>query len=130
MIETIKNSPLTPTLLHNYFRTLVDRFFKIIPIWEEELETLPSYMDSLQLELLGLREFVVIMKDDQRLLSLLSILQYLIDNPECSKVKLKREVFHAISVCNKLDVDYFRILSGDIANSKAGGVKDESMELL
>jgi len=38
--------------------------------------------------------------------SLLNILQYLIDNPECSLTVVKREVFRAISICNKLKAKY------------------------
>ena len=124
MINTILDKPLTAEMLHNYFRTLVAKFFKILPVWEEERDTLGTYMNSLQLELLGLRDFVIVMKDDQKLLSLLSILQYLIENPECTKMTLRREVFHAISICNKLDAEYFNILS----KSEVGGVSDGSME--
>ena len=38
---------ITRQSLRNYMRNLVDRFFKILPLWEEGEETLPAYLDSM-----------------------------------------------------------------------------------
>lgn len=89
-------------LLHDYFRNLVNRFFKILPIRESEEPSLQTYMQSLQAELLGMQELIPDVGGGSSYLTLLSILQYLIDNPECTVREVKREVFNAISVCNKL----------------------------
>ena len=48
-----------------------------------------------------------VLHDDRDYVSLLAILQYLIDNPETSVHTVKREVFRAISICNKLRAKYF-----------------------
>lgn len=40
-------------VLKNYLDTLVNNFFKILPIKENEEATLDEYMKSLQLELVG-----------------------------------------------------------------------------
>lgn len=106
MIETIVGVSVEPELLQNYFRALVNRFFKILPIREQNEESLVVYMTSLQSELLGCREFICVIKNDPEYLTLLSILQYLIDNPSISVRETKREVFRAISICNKLKAKY------------------------
>lgn len=92
--------------LRKYLSGLVDRFFKILPLWEDNEESLPTYLESLQLELIGFNGLMKAVDDDKDFVSLLSILQYLIDNPDTSTRTVKREVFRAISICNKLRSKY------------------------
>lgn len=105
-IETSVGNPITSNLLRNYFRNLVNQFFKILPMRENEEDSLCVYMKSLQSELLGCKELVPEVRESSLYLTLLAILQYLIDNPDCSVTEVKREVFRAISVCNKLKSIY------------------------
>lgn len=106
MIETAIGVPFDSVMLNNYFHTLVNLFFKILPMKESGEETLIVYMKSLQAELLGCKELIDIIHNDSLLLTLVSILQYLIDTPECDIKAVKREVFRAISICNKLKSKY------------------------
>lgn len=106
MIETTQGVPLNGQLLKNYFSHLVNQFFKILPMREQEENTLPAYMDSLCSELLGTSGLIPELNGDPSLLTLISILRFLIDNPDCSVRKVKREVFRAISVCYKLSSKY------------------------
>ena len=106
MLETKVGVSVNKELLHNYFKNLVNLFFKILPIREKEEPSLVTYMTSLQVELLGCKEFVDGLNNDSHYLSLLAILQYLIDNPDSDVYKFKREVFKAISICNKLKSKY------------------------
>lgn len=106
MLDTTAGIPVSKDLLCNYFKNLVNLFFKILPIRENNEDSLVVYMKSLQIELLGCKELIIILKNDPNYLTLLSILQYLIDNPECEVYKVKREVFRAISICNKLKSKY------------------------
>ncbi len=101
-IDTRTGISIDTELLHNYFRRLVNLFFKILPMRENNEESLVTYMQSLQIELLGCKGFIPLMQTDSDYLTILSILQYLIDNPECNVTEVKREVFRAISICNKL----------------------------
>lgn len=105
-MSAANDSAISQRLLYNYFKNLVNSFFKILPIKEEKPETLPIYMESLQMELIGCKHLVVGMGDEPAFLSLLSILQYLIDYPECGQHEVRREVFRAISLCNKLKAIY------------------------
>ena len=102
IINTTTEKQINPELLSNYLKSLVNRFFKILPMRENNEKSLITYMQSLQIELLGCKSFLNIINNEPDYLTILSILQYLIDNPECSVVTVKREVFRAISVCNRL----------------------------
>lgn len=106
MIETTAGYPINAEILRSYFKNLVNNFFKVLPMRENEEKSLQTYMRSLQVELLGCKEFINVMKNDPSYLTLLSILQYLIDTPGCSVSEVKREVFKAISICNKLQYKY------------------------
>lgn len=106
MIETVVNETVPDEMLRNYFKFLVNRFFKILPIRESGDATLPIYIKSLQTELLGCKNFIARMNNDSRILTLLSILQFFADNPDCPVEDVKREVFRAIGICNKLQAGY------------------------
>lgn len=106
MINTTVGVPMDASVLRNYFKTLINLFFKILPIWESGESSLTVYMKSLQAELLGCKELIEAIHEDAQFLSLISILQYLIDTPSCDISIVKREVFRAISICNKLKARY------------------------
>lgn len=106
MMMTRHSDPVEPLLAGNYFGSLIDMVFKILPLWENREETLPVYIESLQAELSGFKSLVAAVSYDSMYLSLLSILQYLLDHPELEVTVVKREVFHMISLCNKLKVRY------------------------
>ena len=105
-LNTAAGVPVDTELLINYLKSLVNRFFKILPIRENDDASLAVYMRSLQLEMTGCGDFISALKSDASYLSLLSILQYLIDHPDCSVAEVRREVFGAISICNKLKATY------------------------
>lgn len=106
MIETTTGIPITEDLIGNYFKHLVNSFFKILPIRENGEETLPVYIKSLQVELLGAKELICTLNNNANFMTLLAILQYLNDNPDCPVFDVKREVFRAIALCNKLKALY------------------------
>ena len=115
MIQTTVGVPMDATVLNNYLRPLVNLFFKILPIWESGESSLDTYMRSLQAELLGCKELVEAIHEDPMFLSLISILQYLIDTPSCPTPVVKREVFKAISICNKLKAKYAVLNKEDLS---------------
>lgn len=106
MLQTKAGVPMDAKILNNYFRTLINHFFKILPIWESGEGSLSIYMKSLQSELLGCKELIEAIHEDSLFLSLISILQYLLDHPESDVAFVRREVFRAISICNKLKERY------------------------
>ena len=58
MIQTTVGVPMDAMVLNNYFRTLINLFFKILPIKESGESSLDTYMRSLQAELLGCKELI------------------------------------------------------------------------
>lgn len=107
MINSInKSSDISAEMINKYFKSLVNSFFKILPLKENNEPTLTTYIESLQIELLGCKGVIAALNNDPLFLSLISILQYLMDFPECSVHEVKREVFKAISICNKLKATY------------------------
>lgn len=106
MVQTSAGIQMDAAVLENYFRSLINLFFKILPLKESKERSLETYMRSLQAELLGCRSLVRAIHEDSLFLSLVSILQYFIDHPESDVAFVRREVFRAISICNKLKERY------------------------
>lgn len=104
--ETAAGIPVESEVLGHYLETLVDRFFKILPLRESGEPSLGAYLESLRSELAGFEAFMVDLRGDGMLMSLLCMLQYLIDHPETEVRQVRREVFRAISLCNKLSERY------------------------
>lgn len=106
MVQTTVGVPMDAKLLDSYLHRLVGRFYKILPLKEEGEKSLNVYIKSLQAELLGFNKVACVICNDSLILSLVSILQYLSDEPECETDIVRREVFHAISICKKLEEKY------------------------
>ena len=115
MIQTKVGVPMDAIILNNYLCALINLFFKILPIWESGESSIETYMRSLQAELLGCKELIEVIHNDSLFLSLVSILQYLIDNPYLQTSTVKREVFRAISICNKLKSRYAVVPDKEVA---------------
>lgn len=116
IINTTAGTKLDSELIHNYFSNLVNQFFKILPMRETNEKSLPIYICSLRDELLGCNKLIEDLEYDPSFLTLINILQYFIDNQDCSVKETKREVFKAISICNTFKARY-----------KKGGAEDERM---
>lgn len=105
-IATSIGEPLEPALLANYFSCLINRLFKILPIRESGEASLPVYIDSLQIELCGCVNLIPVLHTNAMYLALLAVLQYLKDNPDYPVRDVRRQVFRAIGMCNKLRDNY------------------------
>ena len=92
-------------MVGKYLNGLVNQFFKILPIKESGEPSLNEFMRSLQVELIGFKGLMAEIGNDSMYLTLLSILQYMIEN-DCDVPTVKREVFKSISICKKLQKKY------------------------
>lgn len=97
---------LNAETVSNYLKQLVNQFFKILPLREANDKSLCVYMESLQRELYGCAALLEFIGNDAQFLSLLSKLQWMIDHPDYRYHDFRREVFSAISICNKLRARY------------------------
>lgn len=105
-LSAFAGAKMSKEVLHNYFTTLVNLFYKILPMKESGEDSLNIYMRSFQAELIGCGNVVEEIHDDGKYLSLISILQYMIDTPDLSNSDVKRYVFNAISICNGMKDRY------------------------
>lgn len=104
-MKTNNGCNIPTEMVSNYLGGLVNQFFKILPIKESGEPSLNEFMKSLQLELIGHKSLMRYLNHDSMYMTLLSILQYMIDN-DCDTPVVKREVFKAISICKKLQKKY------------------------
>lgn len=88
--------------LCNYFQYLVNHFYKILPMKEQGEESVCVYLESLKFEILGFDGLFTKTNYSSSIITLLSILQRLIDDKDCGLPVVRREVFRAISICNRL----------------------------
>lgn len=92
-------------MVANYLSSLVNKFYKILPLREADAPTLQTYMDSLMVELVGCQSVIDDIDDDAMYFTLIAILGYLATN-DCDVSVVKREVFKAIDICKKLACRY------------------------
>lgn len=102
---TTKGIELPNQAVQKYFKALVGQFYKILPIKESGEPSLGKYMDSLQREMIGCHSLIEALNYDELYISLLGVLQYLIEN-DCDVDTVRSEVFKAISICKKLQRKY------------------------
>lgn len=100
---TLNSGIIIPDKLQEkYFSSLVNKFFKILPLKETNDSGLIIYMKGLQRELTGCFSLLPTSDCDPSVMDLLGILQYHIEHDKCDVKEVRRDVFRAISICNKL----------------------------
>ena len=104
-MRTIYDSNLASILVSNYLDALINRFFKILPIKESGEDTLNKYLESLLREMIGFNDLISFINYDDRYLTLLSIVQYLIENDVEVDI-VKADVFRAINILKKIQRKY------------------------
>lgn len=107
-MDTILNIQISDEVIHNYTTQLINRFFKILPMFENNEVSRSVYMKSLQSEMLGFNDLIVNTQNDATPVVLSNILQYLISNPTTPNKDVKREIFRAISIIERFDKTYSR----------------------
>lgn len=103
MMET---ESISKKLISNYFASLVNGFFKILPMRESNEPSLSKYVEGLMAEMRGVGKLIEVIDYDARFLSLLGILQNMIDNPNYPVKSTKHDVFKAIVICKSLQEKY------------------------
>lgn len=106
-VDTSIGMPVSDRLVSNYFGTLVNQVYKILPMREAEQESLPKYIWRLEAELIGNQLLLPSVHEDPYFASLLGILHYLGEcGLNCQTQKVRQLVFEAISICEKLKMRY------------------------
>ena len=102
---TSRGIELPDKVVRKYIKALIGQFYKILPIKESGEPSLDKYMESLQREMIGCKNLILALNNDELFLSLLAVLQYMIEN-DCDISTVKSEVFKAINICKKLQKKY------------------------
>ena len=110
MIQVDHSCQVPNELVKNYFSSLVNCLSQILPIRESGEKTITVYLESLKAEMLGCNNLIESIHNDASYLTLISILQYFIDNPDCDLSEVRREVFRAIRICNKISERYSSVM--------------------
>jgi len=87
--------------IKNYLKTLIDKVYKILPMKEENSETLHCYLTGLIHEMVGAYQLHAKLADEPRFLSVINIVKYLESN-DYDVATCKREVFKAIRLIQNI----------------------------
>lgn len=83
--------------LESYRNHLVNRIYKLLPLKEQNCETLLSYYDSLIFELLGVNK---LLNHNQKLVTIIGLLESLKDEGDFKQYR--KYVFQSISLTESL----------------------------
>lgn len=92
---------------YRYFEFLINKTYKILPMKEENSETLKSYLESYLRELIGNKNLVCILVDEPKFITVLNTMQFLISE-EYSVSVCKKEVFKCIRILEDINSKYFK----------------------
>jgi len=105
MIQT-NYSVIPDDLFVNYLNFLKGQLYKSLCLKEESSDTLISFLESLNRELIGNKELIAFLKNDARFISLLNKVQFLISESDATHEVFKKEIFSCISIVKKLEEKY------------------------
>ena len=106
MIE-VKYGLLPKENFCRYFEFLINKTYKILPLKEEKSDTLKSYLESYQRELIGNMDLVPLLVDEPKFITVLNTMQFLISEEYSDKI-CKREVFKCIRILEEINEKYFK----------------------
>lgn len=106
MIE-VKYGMLPKENFCRYFEFLINKTYKILPLKEEKSDTLKSYLESYQRELIGNMDLVPLLVDEPKFITVLNTMQFLISEEYSDKI-CKREVFKCIHILEEINEKYFK----------------------
>lgn len=107
MSVRVNYAELDERAFHNYFKYMIGKIYKILPMKEEGCKTLTTYLESLRAEMIGSYKLYRQLIEEPQFMSALNIIEYLIDG-EYDVTVCKREVFKAIRNIESINDKYFR----------------------
>lgn len=90
----------------NYFKFLINKTYKILPLKEENSETLNSYLESYLRELIGNKNLITLLVDEPKFITVLNTMQFLISENYSVNV-CRKEVFKCIRILEEISKKYF-----------------------
>lgn len=105
-MTTIYGEEISREIISRRCEDLVGQFYKILPLKENASVTVSQYIEALLREMLGMQSLIPAWHNDGGYLSLLGILQYFLDHPDCDVGIVKSDVFKAIKIIKRLREKY------------------------
>lgn len=93
----LKYGQISDEMFNNYTTILINKLFKILPMKENNIESLDVYLQSLQVELIGSKDLIPVFAENPNFLIILNTIQFFIEN-EFDNKTCKREVFKCIKI--------------------------------
>ncbi len=90
----------------NYFKFLINKTYKILPLKEKNSETLKSYLESFLRELIGNKDLVPFLVNEPKFITVLNTMQYLASE-EYTVKECRSEVFKCINILKDINEKYF-----------------------
>lgn len=90
-----------------YFEFLINKTYKILPLKEENSETLNAYLESYLRELIGNKDLVSVLVNEPKFITVLNTIQFLISEDYDNKV-CKKEVFKCIRILEEINEKHFK----------------------
>lgn len=84
-----------------FLENLIGALYKVLAMKDKDDITLPKYLDSLYIQLVGGAENFIELKDNQRYVSIINIIQYFRNN-EFDRETCKREILNSTNILAKL----------------------------
>lgn len=97
--------------IRKYFDYLINKTYKILPLKEEGVDTLNSYLESFLNELLGNQKLITFLGQEPKYMTFLNTIEYLATE-DYSIAVCKKEVFKCIHILKDINKKYFQ--SGDL----------------
>lgn len=101
-----KYGTLADESFEKYIHSLINKVYKILPMKEENSETLKSYLDSFLIELIGCQKLFDVLKNEPQFGTIITTITYLA-NKEYSVATCRKEVFKCIHILSRLNEKYF-----------------------
>lgn len=92
--------------MSQYFKNLVGKTYKILPLYEEKSSTLQSYIKSYQCELIGGGHLFEPLKYEPKFITLLATIEYL-GSADYNHDTCKREVLKCTNLISEIYERYF-----------------------
>ena len=105
-MTTVYGTEISRDMAARRAQDFIGQFFKILPLKEDASPTLQKYIEALLREMLGMKSLMAEWHEDEHYLSLLGILQYFADHPECDVETVRSDVFKAIGIIRRLQKKY------------------------
>lgn len=99
------NIEISKELYLENLKTLSDKIFKILPLKEKNSDTLPKYLLSLKIELLGGLGLLHMLQDDVKILTIANTVQYFIDN-DYDVETCRSEIFKCLNILKQIQSNY------------------------